>query len=362
MSLLERGTGTGRIPTAHAAAWIALAATGLGVWLWTLTGNAPQAWRSLLVSFLFFTSLAAGLVTWSPIVLLSHAKWAGPLERLTAAGTSFAIPSLMALALLWIGGPAWGPWYGKPLHQGAWLSPNLLFGRDLFLLALFWVLARFYVERRRLGHGKIIGAWLVIAYCCVFSILGFDLVMGLDPEWYSALFGGYFFISGLYIAVCAWAFLAVLVEGNDRDRLHDLGKLILAFSILTTYMLYSQLLPIWYENLPQEIRFVVPRVNFRPWSTVSWALLAIVWMGPLVMLLTIRAKRTPWLLGPIALLLLLGLWVERWWLVAPTFQNRLDFGLTEISMFACLFGLLGFGVSWQAWRGLPVFPQGGDEP
>ena len=45
----------------------------------------------------------------------------------------------------------------------------------------------------------------------------------------------------------------------DADRRHDLGKLIVAFSLLTTYMMFSQLIVIWYENLPDEVRFVIPR-------------------------------------------------------------------------------------------------------
>lgn len=306
---------TAKLPFALVALWLLVALAGLVVWAVTLPANPPQAWRALLVNFLFFTSLAAGLVTWSPIVLLSHGKWPGDLERLTGTGSAFAVPSVAALALLWYGGPAWAPWYAKELHQGLWLHPSIVFARDLVLLALFWILAIFYQKRRRRGEGRVIGAWMIIAYCCVFSLLGFDLVMGLDSEWYSSLLGGYFFISGLYIAVCGWTLLALLAGQREPDRLHDLGRLILAFSILTTYLMFSQLIPIWYENLPKEIHYLVPRVNFRPWSWVSWALLAVVWLGPLIMLLTIRAKRSPWLLGPIALIIMIGLWVERWWLV-----------------------------------------------
>jgi len=362
MSLLDRQPHTGRLPLPLGAAWLLLALAGLVVWvLIALPANQPQAWRALLVNFLFFTSLAAGLVTWSPIVLLSHGKWAGRLERLTSAGYSFALPSLAALALLWWAGEKWAPWYGKKLHQGTWLFPPVLFARDLILLALFWVLAHYYLKRRRLGEGRVVGAWMILGYCTVFTILGFDLVMALDPVWYSSLLGGYLFVSGLYIAVCGWALLAVLVKGGQPEQYHDLGNLMLAFSILTTHTMFSQLIPIWYENLPHEIHYLVPRVNFLPWNLVSWFILLVVWLGPLVLLLTIRSKRSPYFLGPIALLLLVGLWIERWWLVAPTFQSRLDFGWAEISMFCLLFGIFGFGVSHALWRGLPELPRGGDE-
>jgi len=338
--------------------WLLLAVAGLVGWLVTFPAAPAQAWRALLVNFLFFSCLAAGLVTWSPIVLLSHGRWAGDVERLTAAGMSFAVPSIVILALLWYGSPTWAPWPAATVDRGWWQLPAAVFIRDIVCLGIFWIMAYYYLKRRSLGYGRVIGAWTIIAFCTVFTILGFDLVMGMDTVWYSSLLGGYVFISGLYIAVCAWAVLAVLVERRDPDRFHDLGKLIFAFSILTTYMMFSQLLPIWYENLPKEIHYAVPRVNFRPWSVVSWCIVGIAWLGPLVLFLTIRSKRSPWLLAPISLLILVAMWVERWWLVAPSFQRELDFGWSEISMCCALLGIFGFGVYWSIWRGLPPLPYG----
>src|SRR5690349_20291959 len=98
---MNRGRETGRGSHLRGGAWLLLAAAGLAVWLFSLEGSPSQGWRALLVNFLFFTSLAAGLVTWSPIVFLSHGKWAGEVERLTTTGMSFAVPSIVALALLW---------------------------------------------------------------------------------------------------------------------------------------------------------------------------------------------------------------------------------------------------------------------
>ncbi len=40
---------------------------------------------------------------------------------------------------------------------------------------------------------------------------------------------------------------------------------------------------------------------------------------------------------------LAGLWVERWWLVTPTFSDTVQFGLSEVGMAAAFAGLFGFG-------------------
>lgn len=303
--------------------WGLLFAVGLIAWLFCLTGAQNHAaWRALLVNFCFFTPLSAGLVVWSAIVVCAKGKWTGKLEALTLAGIGFAIPSLLLLLALWAGAGAWAPWAQRDFHQGAWLYPTNLFLRDLGSLLLFWILAWVYAKKRAVGGGHKIGPYLVFVYCVVFSLLGFDLVMALDPHWYSALFGAYFFITGLYIAAAAWALASVWQSAVDPDRLHDVGKLLFAFSILSTYMMYAQLLPIYYENLPHETIFAIPRMNLMPWKAVSYALVALIYLGPLVLLLTQWAKRNRWYLGTMALIILAVMWVERLWLVMPLSQPR----------------------------------------
>jgi len=331
--------------TTRTIVWLLLALGGSLAWLFLLQGGDPgRAWRSLLINFLFFSSLSGGLVVWPAVVRTCNGRWHQELERLAAAGIAFSIPSLVALIVLWIGSPAWAPWYRVRLHQGIWLDNSFLFGRDLAALLLFWGLAFYYLRERRRGEARTCGALLILLYCLVFSLLGFDLVMALDPHWYSNLVGGYFFISGLYIAISGWALLASRHSESSKDQLHDLGKLMVAFSLMTTYLMFAHLLPFWYENLPHEIRFLVPRMNFQPWRSVSYLLLCLVYFGPLVLLLSERAKRSRLILGGIALLVLAGMWVERWWLVAPTFDPATRFGLSEFSLAAAFLGFLGFGM------------------
>lgn len=336
--------------------WAFLALAGVGIWLVTVNGaESGRAWRSLLVNFLFFTSLAGGLVVWPPLVRTCNGRWHLGVEKLAMSGTAFAAPSILALALLWTGSRSWAPWPGARYHQGVWLHSSFLFGRDLAALLAFWGLAVYYLRERRRGRGERCGTMLVLAYCLVFSLLGFDLVMALDPHFYSNLAGGYFFISGLYIAMTFWALLASLQGDAEPDQRHDLGKLMVGFSLMTTYLMYAQLLPFWYENLPGEIRFLVPRMHNRHWRFVSYLLLSLVYFGPLLLLITERSKRMRWSLGGVSLLVLCGMWLERWWLVAPTFDPLVRLGLAEFSLALAFSGLLGLGMLLSR-RHLPTEP------
>lgn len=339
--------------TARTLFWVLLALGGCALWLVFLNGvDVGRAWRSLLINFLFFSSLAGGLVVWPALVGTCYAHWHARLENIAVAGIAFSIPSVLALIVLWIGSPGWAPWYHGHFHQGLWLNNNFLFARDLAALLIFWGLAGYYLLLRRKGKGRRCGTILVLVYCLVFSLLGFDLIMALDPHWYSNLAGGYFFISGLYIGITCWALLSAARAEARLDQLHDMGRLIVGFSLLTTYLMYAHLLPIWYENLPHEVRFLVARMHNEPWRMVSYLLLGSVYFGPLVLLLTVRAKRNRWSLGAICLVVLTGMWIERWWLVAPTFDPLVRLGLTELSLAAAFIGMLGLGME-QFHRHLP---------
>lgn len=351
----------------------ALIAGGLIVWVSQFLSGpelAQRALRGLLISFAYFTPLAAGMVVWPAVVMLSRGRWMGGVERPALAAVGQGPLSLVVLVVLaatakGIGGSGgWASWLvAKDLHQGAWLGYWPVFIRDGVALLALWVLGAMFVRGRRNGKSpKVLAAILTVSYCLVISLIGFDLVMALDPHWYSSLFGGYFFISGMYGACAAWTLAALLTQkAISREQMHDLGKLIVAFSLLTTYLMYAQLLPIWYENLPQEVRFVIPRLGVSNWPLVSLALLSTIYLGPLVLLLTVWAKRSKRFLGAICCLLLVGMWVERWWLIAPTPVAPISLagkaevpamllGLPELSIAAALAGAFALIINGQNRR------------
>ena len=128
--------------------------------------------------------------------------------------------------------------------------------------------------------------------------------------------------------------------------------------MLTAYMMFSQLFVIWYENMPDETQFLAPRMNWvTNWPAVSIALLAVVYLGPLVLLLPRRAKRTRAYVGAVSGLVLAAMWVERWWLVMPSLGKPLGFGLSEI---AGLVPLLAGRVLFLYWVRRRVLPQGAE--
>jgi hypothetical protein len=354
----------------RAALLAAVFVAGVAVWSACAAGaGAGRAWRGLLIGFLYFTPLATGMVIWSAIVVLMNGRWAGRCEQWTLGGVAMAPLSIIVFLALWVARGAWATWAQGPVRGlEAWLNEPFILARDLGGLLVLWALAWWYARRRGRGRPAALGGWLALLYAIVMTVLAFDLVMSLDPKWTSALFGGYFLVSGVYGGLAAWTLASVLSNSADADQRHDLGKLLVAFSLITTYFMYSQLLPIWYENLPGEVRFVVPRLREQPWLGVSAALLGSVYLGPLVLLLTRRAKRSRAFLGAVAALVLAGLWVERWWLVAPTLERLagragaggLELGLPELAIAVAFAAALGFCLDRFRWR-VSLEPAGREE-
>jgi hypothetical protein len=326
---------SGIIPVRQGGWLLALTAGLAALLAGAFLGEPSRVWRGVLINFVFFTPLAAGLVVLPAIISVANGCWHKGLERVALAGAAFAPVSIAVFIVLVSGHSHWAGWdFAGFASQGKWLNDTFVFVRDGLALLFFWILAAVYVKHSLNDRpGLRLGGYLIFAYCMVFTLLGFDMVMALDPRWFSTLFGGYFFITGLYAAVAAWSLSVIIrLPETPKTQLHDLGKLIVAFSLLTTYLMFSQLLPIWYENLPNEARFVVPRLHDTTWPGISAILVATIYLGPLVLLLTRSAKRSRIFLGAVALIVLAGMWMERWWLVTPALGGGPDFGITELSI------------------------------
>jgi len=193
---------------------------------------------------------------------------------------------------------------------------------------------------------------------CLFFALGysvfiFDQVMSMEQTWFSNLFGAFVSWGGILSAVAATTVLAILLRNSpgfegeiDEERLHDLGKMCFAFSIFWFYLFWSQYLVIWYGNLPEETIFLRERLGpqfviDKGYSASAWALqwsdwdfkwarlgegygwmsMAVwgcLWVIPFWVLLGERPKKTTWILGPVAGIMIIGFWLERNLLIWPS--------------------------------------------
>lgn len=329
------------------------AAAFCGQLLW---GDAARAWQAYLINFLLFSALAHGALLFSTLMHTVKARWSAPLAALAEAFAAFFPVSLVMFLLLFIGRQYLFPWMGQELHgKQVWLNLPFLFGRDLAGLLVLYGLGMGYVYYARLlrtdtdppqgalgrwlkrrwmadaettlryEHRKtVLGLLYMLAFALVLSLLGYDLVMSMDPHWYSTLFGAYSFIKSVYVGFGALIILAAVVHLNQTNRFslkaaqfHDLGKLFFAFCLVWADFFYVQFVVIWYGNIPEETAYVIERIMIAPWRYLAWTVFAVCFVAPFLILLNKKIKTIPGAMLVICAAVIAGMWLEHLLLVGP---------------------------------------------
>jgi hypothetical protein len=327
-------------------------------------GSGTHAWAVFLANLLFWSGLSAAGPAIAGIFELTEARWAARLRRIATTTVAFMPVSFVLFLLLMVGLRALYPWVAVPIpKKAAWLNvPFFVLRTIVGVGALYWVSVRFAkaVHASRAGASEEPGraerarlaVWLLFLFVIVGSLLGYDLVMSLDPHWFSGLLGGYVVVGMIY---SGFAFLVILTGLHSFGRpgwvmppkeMQDLAKLVFATCILWIYFFWSQYLVIWYGNVPIETRYVLARLYADPWRCLALAAFFIGWVIPFSYLLGRLTGRPPEghrVLVAISCLSLLAIFIERMVLVLPsTLQPGIaSYGALDVLLTILM--TLGFG-------------------
>ena len=329
-----------------------------------LLASPPRAWKIYLVNLLFWSGLSAAGPVLSAVFTLTNAQWAEPRIRPVAESLSGFFPVAFPLYLIFfLTGSEWlYPWIEHPPPARAvWFSFPIFVLRGaaglLLLNVLGWKFLRVSIgNRRKEGPASSEGTlavFLILLYAVVFSLLAVDLIMALDPYWISTLFPAYFFMGNLYAGIAATAICAFLSGGFGEkvpmdSAFRDLGKILLGFCLLWTYLMWSQFLIIWYGNLPEELGFLMDRTT-GSWSGLAWMVLFLCFILPFVALLT-RAMKGAYPLFGISTAVLAGMLLERFLLVVPSEGPGLSVSWMDPLITAGFLGLFALSRTYLSQR------------
>ncbi len=334
--------------------------------------DAHRTWQAFLINFLFWTGLSFGAVMFAAILNMTNAQWARPFKRVAEAPAMFLPFSLGCFALLYLGRETFFHWIHEPIPgKEWWLEVNALFARDgaalllltLVSLTLVYCSVKSDLEVNRNSQPgsdslKASRYWKTqvflspvygILYAVALTLLAVDLIMALDAHWVSTLFGAYYFMGSFYSALAFLFFVLILVMRREPFKthihgkhMHDLGKLLLGFCLVTGDFFYSQFLVIWYGNLPEETRYIILRIRQTPWEMVAWTVLSVCFVIPFLTLLNRRVKMKPLPMLLLTGAILVGMWLERLLLVAPSLWKgkALPLGFPEIAITLGFAGLM----------------------
>jgi hypothetical protein len=311
----------------------------------TLIGRlflAPgRTWANLLLVNYYLLGLGLGGVVFIALQYVSGAGWGVALRRLPEALAALIPVASAGVVVVLVAYPALYPW-ANPSAEDAdpgagfrhlWLSRPFFLMRALAYVALWTFFARAVVRasRRQDEDGKIGHTYtnrhLSAAFLVVFGVTcwlsSVDWVMALEPEWSSTIFGVYHF-AGLFLgALAAVVILAVSLQRQGavrgiltEDHLHDLGKLLFSFSCFWMYIWLSQYLLIWYVNNPEETSYFLRRLH-GGWGFLFYLNLLLNWVVPFLVLLPAAEKRSPRVLLTMAVIILIGRWVDLYLMILP---------------------------------------------
>ena len=150
-----------------------------------------------------------------------------------------------------------------------------------------------------------------------------DWGMSLAPHWYSTIYGVLFIVGA---ALSALSFTIVLLARLAAEEpfqaaltpvaVHDLGKLLLAFTMLWGYVNFSQFLIVWSGNVSEETPFYLNRMH-GGWNVIAILLILFHFALPFALLLSRSLKRSARALAAVASLMLVMQLVDLFWLIAP---------------------------------------------
>jgi hypothetical protein len=188
----------------------------------------------------------------------------------------------------------------------------------------------------------------MFVFAITITVVAFDWISSLVPEWYSDIFGVYLFAGTFLAGLAASSLVAIFLLSRGRlpgvrpDHLYNLGGLMFAFTVFWSYIAFAQYMLIWYANLPEEVVWYKQRIE-GPWLVVVLVLAAVHFVIPFFVLLGKDQKSDVRTLGAASICLLAAHLLDLYWMVFPAIAKTPIFGWPEAS-FALLF--VGVGLWW----------------
>ncbi len=330
MSWAEHSTG-------RRAAWIigALAAVAM------VAGaifDRQRFFEAYLYAFLFLLGLSLGPLVLAMIAQVTGGRW-GQVVRRPALAAAGVLPVLAVLFVpLLFGLQQLYPWtvgLGAPQHLLNHKEPYLNVGFFIVRAALYFAIwislafvfrSRLYdAELRDTPHDwqrvRMVSAAGLLLYGLTGTLAAIDWVMSLLPVWYSTVFGAQ------VLAVQMLAATAVVVLGSGRSGeprpiqmrpqdYHDLGNLMLVFTLLWAYLAYSDFVTIWIADLPHETEWYRQR-SVPLWEGLGISVWVLQFALPFALLLFRAVKRNASRMRSLAIAVLIGSALNVYWLVMP---------------------------------------------
>src|SRR5262245_18530742 len=388
---------------------------GLGVW----GINRPTMWAFDITNFVFWIGISHAGTLISAILRVTGAGWRRPVTRCAEAITVFALMIGAMFPIIHLGRPMFFYWLVPyPNERGLWpnfrsplawdffaintyllgsliylylpLIPDLALLRDktrglkqrvYSLLSLGWRGTQLQWSRLEKAV-RVMAVVIIPVAVSVHTIVSWDFAMTIRPMWHSTMFGPYFVAGAIFSGIAALILAMAVIRRvfhleNYLRPVHfnNLGLLLLTMSLIWFYFTFAEYLTSWYGNEPEEMAVFRSKIG-GVYAPLFWGTVVCCFVVP-APLLAIKRFRT--IIGTMvaSVLVIIGMWFERFLIIVPTLtQPKFTFNWgsytptwVELSLTAGTFGyfvllysifsrLFPIIAIWEYKEGLPLGEHG----
>ncbi len=359
---------------------IALGLGGVGLIAWAIgTYLEPeQGLRSWLLGFIFWGGLSIGSLGVLMLQYLTGGAWGVVIRRIVEAGSRTLVLVFLLFIPIAIGvyKGAFYEWtHLSPedpvmIQRGIFMTPGMWIARSVAYFAIFGIMAYilnmwgarqdrsadvFESERLLEKASRFSGPSMVI-FCIIVTFAVVDWIMTLDPHWFSTIWG-LLFVAGWGLSCFSFSviILAYLSDKAPMDRVlgrrhfHDIGKLMLALTMVWAYFNFSQFLIIWSGNIPEETTWFLTRMK-GGWGYMGVLLIVFHFAFPFLILLQQDFKRRAKWLASLAVFVLFMRLLDVFYQIGPT--PRITPGIENgafIVSWLDIIAPIGIGGIWLWW-------------
>lgn len=330
--------------------------------------NRP--WAAFFVALMFFLGVTLLVLAFYAIQRVAQAGWSIVLFRVMEAITAnihyvsvvmlvFLIATFMHMNHMfpWMGEGVFDPQspnYDPVVDGKKWFlnTPGWLI-RSIFYLVV-WNAYRFIIRKSSIeqdnGDLKLhkrnynISVIFLFLFMITESMMSWDWIMGIDPHWFSTLFGWYVLATFLVSALTVIAFVTIYLRSKGHlpfvndSHIHDLAKYMFGFSVFWTYLWFSQFMLIWYADIPEETTYYLLR--FNEYKVPFLAMVVMNFIFPILLLINSDFKSIPWFVTIGGVVILAGHYLDLFVMIMPgTVGAQYGFGVGEISGILFFLGL-----------------------
>ena len=353
----------------YLGAWLYMILSGMGV-----TGlNRPNFWGLFIASFIFWIGISHAGTFISAILRIFKAEFRLPITRAAEMMTSTSL--LVAASFLGIHvGRVWVSYWIVPYPNQRGLWPNFhspflwdemaittyLVGSTIYLLLplipdlamardhlggwrhkVYKVLSFGWTGTERQWHTlhtaiKIFTIAIIPVMFSVHTIVSWDLAMTKALGWRSSIFAPYFIVGAVYSGLSAAMAVLVIARSSmkleyfiRKEHFDGLSKLVLVFSFVWIYFFFTDFLTEWYGG-DAAGHFITTLQTSGPMAPFFWTMLVCNILIPLATLWNKRVRTSPMALLIIALVINIGMFLERYIIVTGFLRrNHLPFNWGE---------------------------------